>query len=79
VFLLHVYVVQHWTASRASYVMVLIPFVTVLLSAWLDEERITAGLLFGGLLVLTGVYVGALRQTSLATTNARTTFPSEQS
>jgi drug/metabolite transporter (DMT)-like permease len=79
VFLLHVYVVQHWTASRASYVMVLIPFVTVLLSAWLDEEEITAGLLFGGLLVLTGVYVGALRHTSLPPANATTTLPSEQS
>lgn len=33
VFLLYVYVVQHWTASRAAYVMVLIPFITVILSA----------------------------------------------
>ena len=62
VFLLYVYVVQHWTASRASYVMVLIPFVTVVLSAWLDEEPVTLGLVVGGLLVLVGVYVGALRQ-----------------
>ena len=62
VFLLYVYVVQHWTASRASYLMVLIPFVTVVLSAWLDEEPVTLGLVVGGLLVLVGVYVGALRQ-----------------
>jgi drug/metabolite transporter (DMT)-like permease len=41
--------------------MVLIPFVTVLLSAWLDDEPIRLGLALGGLLVLTGVYVGALR------------------
>lgn len=63
VFLLYVYVVQHWTASRAAYALVLIPFVTVMLSAWLDQEPITGGLVFGGLLVLVGVYVGALRPT----------------
>jgi drug/metabolite transporter (DMT)-like permease len=61
VFLLYVYVVQHWTASRASYVMVLIPFVAVTLSAWLDQEPITGSLVLGGLLILAGVYVGALR------------------
>ena len=36
VFLLLVFVIQRWTASRAAYVMVDIPVVTVLLSAWLD-------------------------------------------
>ncbi len=63
VFLLHVFVVQHWSASRTSYVMVLIPIVTVALSAWLDQEPITAGLVAGGLLVILGVYIGALRST----------------
>jgi drug/metabolite transporter (DMT)-like permease len=62
VYLLHVYVIQQWTASRAAYVMVLIPFVTVALSAWLDAEPISGGLVLGGILVLTGVYVGALRE-----------------
>ncbi len=61
VFLLYVYVLQHWTASRASYVMVLIPFVTVVLSAWLDDEPVSGGLVLGGLVILIGVYVGALR------------------
>jgi drug/metabolite transporter (DMT)-like permease len=40
---------------------VLIPIVTVLLSAWLDDEPIGLGLVLGGSLVLAGVYVGALR------------------
>jgi drug/metabolite transporter (DMT)-like permease len=62
VFLLQVFVVQHWTASRTSYVMVLIPIVTVALSAWLDKEPITSGLIVGGVLIIVGVYVGALRQ-----------------
>jgi drug/metabolite transporter (DMT)-like permease len=61
VFLLHVFVLQSWSASRTAFVMVLIPFVTVVLSAWLDQEPVTLALLLGGLLVLLGVYVGALR------------------
>jgi len=61
VFLLHVFVARNWTASRASYVMVTIPIVTIMLSAWLDHEPVTTGLLFGGFLVLVGVYIGALR------------------
>jgi drug/metabolite transporter (DMT)-like permease len=61
VFVLYVVVVRLWSASRAAYSFVLIPLVTVLLSAWIDDEPIGAGLVFGGLLVLVGVYVGALR------------------
>jgi drug/metabolite transporter (DMT)-like permease len=61
VFVLYLIVVRLWSASRAAYTFVLIPVVTVLLSAWIDDERIGAGLVLGGLLVLAGVYVGALR------------------
>ena len=61
VFILYVVVVRLWSASRAAYTFVLIPIVTVLLSAWLDDEPIGLGLVLGGSLVLAGVYVGALR------------------
>ena len=61
VFVLYVVVLRYWSASRASYEFVLIPVVTLALSVWLDDEPIRAGLLLGGLLVLAGVYVGALR------------------
>lgn len=61
VFMLYVFVLRHWAASRAAYMFVLVPFVTVVLSAWLDDEPVGVGLLFGGLLVVAGVYVGALR------------------
>ena len=61
VFLLQVFVVQHWSASRTSYVMVLIPVVTVSLSAWLDDEAISGALVAGALLIVVGVYIGALR------------------
>jgi drug/metabolite transporter (DMT)-like permease len=63
VFLLLIFVLQRWSASRAAYVMVLIPFVSVGLSAWLDDEPVRGGLVIGGLLVVSGVYFGALRQT----------------
>lgn len=61
VFLLYVFVLGHWVATRAAYGFVIIPFVTTLLSVWLDDEPVTIGLVLGGLLVLLGVYVGALR------------------
>lgn len=60
VFWLYVFVLRGWTASAASYQLVLIPLVTVPVSAWLQNEPITWSLLVGSLLVLTGVYIGAL-------------------
>jgi len=73
VFLLVVFVLHHWSASRAAYVMVLIPFVTVVLSAWLDDEPVGTGLVLGGLLVLTGVYIGALRPSRASRTPVEAT------
>lgn len=70
VFLLHVFVNQRWGASRTAYVMVLVPFVTVILSAWLDQEPITNSLVLGGLLVVVGVSVGASRSSSLLVANS---------
>src|SRR3954453_3564216 len=61
VFVLFLFVLRHWAASRTAYVYVLVPFVTVALSAWLDDEPVGAGLGLGGILVVAGVYVGALR------------------
>ncbi len=66
VFVLYVVVVRLWSASRAAYTFVLIPLVTVALSAWIDDEPIGAGLVLGGPLVLAGVYVGALRPAARA-------------
>jgi drug/metabolite transporter (DMT)-like permease len=66
VFVLYVVVLRYWSASRAAYTFVLVPVVTVALSAWLDDEPIRGGLVLGGLLVLAGVYVGALRPSAAA-------------
>ncbi|MFD5325272.1 DMT family transporter [Streptomyces sp. NPDC127092] len=60
-FVLFLFVVHRWDASRAAYVFVVTPVVTIVVSAWLDDEPLTASLLLGTPLILAGVYVGALR------------------
>jgi drug/metabolite transporter (DMT)-like permease len=60
VFSLYLYVLRRWPASVVSYQFVLLPISAVLASAWLLGEALTVSLLTGGLLVLAGVYVGAL-------------------
>jgi drug/metabolite transporter (DMT)-like permease len=64
VFWLYVLVVRRWTASAASYQMVLIPLVTVGLAAWLQDERLRWDFAVGTLAVLSGVYLGVLRPAS---------------
>lgn len=61
-FILYVFVLNHWTASKTSYQFVLFPPVTILLGAVIAGESLTGGLLLGLPLVLAGVYVGALRR-----------------
>lgn len=70
VFVLYLVVLKYWEASRVAYGFVITPIVTVLLSAWLDDEPIRVGLVFGGMLILAGVYVGALRPARLPETLA---------
>ena len=61
VFTLYVVVLERWDASRANYGFVIVPVVTVLVSAWLLDEQLGYGLIGGGALVLAGVYFGAVR------------------
>ncbi len=60
-FILYLQLIARWGPSRSSYVFVVIPVVTIMLSAWLDDEPLTWSLLVGAPLVLLGVYLGALR------------------
>lgn len=62
VFWLYVIVLRGWTASAAAYELVLIPLVTVGLSAWLQGEHFAWSFAAGVILVLAGVYIGALRR-----------------
>lgn len=63
VFSLQLFVLRRWSASRANYGFVLIPPLTIVLSAWIDDETVGPGLLVGGTLIAAGVYLGALRGT----------------
>jgi drug/metabolite transporter (DMT)-like permease len=60
VFSLMVYVIKNWTASASSYQFVLLPIVTIAVSAWLTKEPVTPSLILGALLVLAGVYIGGI-------------------
>jgi len=62
VFSLWVYVLRRWEASRAAYNFVLLPITTLLFSHWITGEQVGPELILGGILILVGVYVGALRQ-----------------
>jgi drug/metabolite transporter (DMT)-like permease len=62
VFWLYVVVLSEWSASAASYQLVLIPIITVALSAWFQDETITWAFGVGSVLVLAGVYFGVLRR-----------------
>ncbi|WP_236243967.1 MULTISPECIES: DMT family transporter [unclassified Streptomyces] len=63
-FVFYVVVIERWGPSRAAYVFVVIPVVTIAASAWLDDEPLTPSLLVGAPLILLGVYLGALRGTA---------------
>lgn len=68
VFALALVVLKYWEASRYAFLFVIVPPVTLVLSAWLDDERIGWGLAFGGALIVAGVYIGALRPQRAGTT-----------
>lgn len=59
-FVLILLVVRQWTASATSYAFVLFPVVTMLLGAWIADEALTAQGLIGAVLVMSGVWFGAL-------------------
>lgn len=59
-FVLYLFILRRWTASGTSYVFVLFPVVAVGYGTLFQDERLELGLFLGGLLVIAGVYVGAL-------------------
>jgi drug/metabolite transporter (DMT)-like permease len=61
-FVLYLFMLSRWTASGSSYVMLIMPLVTIALAALILDEAITWIMILGGLAVLAGVYVGALRK-----------------
>lgn len=59
-FVLYLWTIKRWTASGMSYIFVLMPVVATLLGVFILDEPITAVAVLGGIMVVTGVYVGAL-------------------
>lgn len=58
-FYLFVYVLTRWTASAASYSILLFPLVATVFAALLANETVTFPFILGGTIVLVGVWVGA--------------------
>lgn len=56
------YVLDRWTASATSYSLLLIPVATFVVAAWLLDEQITLRFLAGSLVVVFGVWLGAIFQ-----------------
>lgn len=64
-FVLALFVISRWKASASSYQLVLMPIVTILFSSWLTHESISITFLFGGFIVLAGVYIGSIMPPAL--------------
>jgi drug/metabolite transporter (DMT)-like permease len=61
-FYLYLFILSRWTATATSYAFLLFPIATVIISAWVTDEVVTPRFLLGGLVVLAGVWIGALSQ-----------------
>ena len=63
-FYLYLFVLERWTASATSYSFLLFPIATAILASWLTDETITIRFILGGIVVLVGVWLGALAGSS---------------
>jgi drug/metabolite transporter (DMT)-like permease len=61
-FYLFLYVLDRWTASATSYILLLVPVATIIIAAWLLDERVSLRFLGGSAVVLVGVWFGAISQ-----------------
>lgn len=62
-FALFIFVIQRWTAGSAAYMAAVLPLTAVIAAAIMLGEPITLTMILGGLVVLAGVYIGALAPT----------------
>ncbi len=60
VFYMFVWLLGRWSASATHYVVMLFPIVATIAGSLLAGEKVTLTFILGGILVLVGVYVGAL-------------------
>jgi len=59
-YMLYLFVLKRWPASVTAFQFVLFPLVAISLGAWLAHEPVTRPLIAGAVLVLVGVYAGAV-------------------
>lgn len=59
-FVLYIWTLKRWTASGVSYIFVLMPVIAAILGAVLRNENLSRAEVAGGVLILIGVYAGAL-------------------
>lgn len=59
-FALFIFVIHRWSAGSASYMAAVLPLTAVIAAAIMLGEPITLTVILGGLVVLAGVYIGAL-------------------
>lgn len=64
VFILVLYILARWTASATSYAFLLFPLVAVALGAIMLGEPVQPTFVAGGAIVLAGVYIGAVHQST---------------
>ncbi len=57
---LFVFVIKRWTASASVYALTLMPVIAVITGSLFADEPITLEIVGGGMLVILGVYIGAL-------------------
>lgn len=74
-FVLILLVVRTWTASATAYMFVLFPIVTMLLAAGLGDEELTLRGVTGALVVMAGVWFGALAPGATASRPVAGTLP----
>lgn len=60
-FLTYLFVLARWTATAASYALLLMPLWTVAVAALLLDESLSPAFAIGGALVIGGTYLGAFR------------------
>lgn len=71
VFALVLLVVRRLTASATSYMFVLFPLVAIVIGPWLVDEPVTAAGAAGAVLVMIGVWLGALSSESVRSRRVR--------
>lgn len=77
-FVLYLFVLKRWTATRTSFAFVLFPVVSAVLGLWLLGDPITASLAAGSLVVLAGVYIGAIHGSLSGNPAERSAVPSSR-